>query len=83
VAFVDGNPTRPIVVAYEGSLGASHRAEAVEVLADELVLGDSEAGVVNPTGRFVRWGDSVLWGSPGPPSAIAPGPGAPVARARG
>jgi hypothetical protein len=83
VAFVDGNPTRPIVVAYEGSLGASHRAEAVEVLADELVLGDSETGVLNPTGRFVRWGDSVLWGSPGPASAIAPGPGTPVARARG
>lgn len=82
VAFVDGDPTRPVVVAYEGALGAAHRASSVTLEADELTIGDSESGVVSATGRFVRWGDTVVFPTPGA-AEITPGPGSDVARARG
>lgn len=82
VVFVDGDPTRPMVVAYEGPTGAAYRPDVLSILADELTLGDSEMGVANPAGRFVRYGDSVTFGAPGPGTLLIGAP-APVSRARG
>lgn len=84
VAFVDGDPTRPVVVAYEGPAGAAHRARSVTLEADELTIGNSESGVLDATGRFVRWGDTVQFPSTPGAAPIVPPPGAAtVARARG
>jgi hypothetical protein len=65
VAFVDGDPTRPTVVAYEGPLGSAHRADAIgfeadaiELDADALTVGSSETVPTAPLGRMLRYGDT-------------------------
>lgn len=82
VAFVDGDPTRPMVVAYEGPTCAAYRPDVLSILADELTLGDSESAPTNPAGRFVRYGDPIIFAAPGPGVVAAPAPFT-CSRARG
>lgn len=74
VAFVDGDPTRPRVISYEGPSGAAHIPEVLELDADEMTIGGSESSPTTATGRFIRYGDPLTFSAPGPGFALAPTP---------
>jgi len=76
VYFRDANPSRPVVVGWEH--GADH--ERIDLLEND------DAAVADPTGRFIRYGDSVTIPGPsgGATGAVAPGaPPSSASRVRG
>lgn len=75
VAFVEGDPAIPRVVAYDGQTPTRARLRASELVE----LGDGTEIPVDPTGRLVRYGDTIAWLSPGT-GPIAPAPATPIAK---
>lgn len=64
VQFLDGDPTRPRVVGYEGPSGGAHEpATAALMAAGAVEVGGTEASVAATaaaTHRYVRWGEIAM-----------------------
>lgn len=82
VQFIDGDPAMPIVTHFSPKDGAGFLpAKAALDATDEVRIGEHASSVVlasgdadplsSPTGRVVRYGDSITFLAPGP-GAIAP-----------
>lgn len=72
VEFRDANPSRPMV------RGFAHGTQHESVVVSET----DDAVVPDPTGRFVRYGDPIVFSTPGPGVISAPAPG-PASRVKG
>lgn len=89
VQFVDGDPSMPLITHFEGPDGAGFlpveaTIDAVSVVAigptaSTVELGSGADVVADPTGRFVRWGDSVVFPGPGI-AVLAAAPGTATAK---
>ena len=75
VGFLDGDPTRPAVLSYEGPAGSAHSPADVTISADGAVtVGGTElTSTINSAGRFVRYGDPIIFSAPGPGTVTLPG----------
>lgn len=85
VQFIDGEPTEPYVAAFVGADSPDHVPEELEIDASDTVTVGASAGRVHvggaepydapsSQGRFVRYGDTIVFSSPGPgPVVIAGG----------
>ena len=75
VAFVNADPARPVVVGFEGVDGEGFAPTRLDL------VGEDDAGVADPTGRSLRWGElvsipvvgGVAVGPLMPPSPLPPG----------
>jgi hypothetical protein len=92
VQFVEGDPYQPYVCAFAapndgGWLPTSlilDASSAVQVgpSAATTILGSGRNTVADSTGRFVQWGDMVVFPGPGT-AALTPSPGTPTAKVEG
>lgn len=90
VQFVDGDPSLPIVTHFAAPDDGGFLPLELYLDASSKVTIGASAGVVeiggedtvaDPTGRFVRWGDSVVFPAPGI-GLLVPTPALPTAKVK-
>lgn len=82
VAFVEGDPAQPVIIACSGTkpidttIDASGDVKIGASAASVQLASGSDAGVINPVGRVIRFGDTV--NVPGVGDVILGPPAVPV-----